>query len=88
MILFLNILEKFDKLPLFGTLDMSDFHRKSIIQFVEVLILMNSKMNSIHNFFLEILQRDCKLVILGTLGMLDHTIYQQAKNQLRPSSFP
>ena len=30
------------------------FHQKSIIQ-LEVLILMNSKMNSIHNFFLEIL---------------------------------
>ena len=67
---------------------MSGFHQKLIMQLLEVLNLMNSKMNSIHNFFLEILQRDCKLVILGTLGMLDHTIYQQAKNQLRPSSFP
>ena len=67
---------------------MSGFHQKLIMQLLEVLNLMNSKMNSIHNFFLEILQRDCKLAILGTLGMLDHTIYQQAKNQLRPSSFP
>ena len=53
---FLNILQKFNK-PLFlGNLDLSgNFHQKSIIQLVEILILMNSKMSSIHNFFLEIL---------------------------------
>ena len=30
-------------------------------------------MNSIMNLFLEILSRHCKLAILVTLGMLDHT---------------
>ena len=50
---FSNILQKFNKLPFFGTLYMSGyFHQKLIIQLVEVLILMNFKMNSIHNFFL------------------------------------
>ena len=50
---FSNILQKFNKLPFLGTLDMSGyFHQKLIIQLVEVLILMNFKMNSIHNFFL------------------------------------
>ena len=44
-----------NKLPFLGTLDMSGFHRKSIIQLVEMLILMNSIINSIHNFFLEML---------------------------------
>ena len=50
---FSNILQKFNKLPFLGTLDMSGyFHQKLIIQLLEVLILMNFKMNSIHNFFL------------------------------------
>ena len=41
-ILFLIILQKLNKLPFLGTLDMSGFHQKLIIQLVEVLILMNS----------------------------------------------
>ena len=71
--LFLNILQKFNKLPFLGAFDMSGFHQKPIIQLVEILILMNSKVKSIHNFFLEILQAHCKLAILESLGMLDHT---------------
>ena len=51
---FLLYCKNFNKLPFLGTLDMSGFHQKSIIQIVEVLILMNSIMNSIHDFFLEI----------------------------------
>ena len=41
-ILFLIILQKLNKLPFLGTLDMSGFRQKLIIQLVEVLILMNS----------------------------------------------
>ena len=58
-------MQKLNKLPFLGTVDMSGFHQKPIIQLVEVLILMNSIMNSI-------LQRHCKLVTLITLRMLDH----------------
>ena len=54
-ILFLNILQKLNKPPFLGTLDMSGFHQKLINQLAYVLILMNFIMNSIHNFFLEIL---------------------------------
>ena len=50
-ILFLNTLQKLNKILFSGALDMLGFHRKLIIQLVEVLILMNFIMN----FFLEIL---------------------------------
>ena len=50
-------LQKFNKLYFLGALDMSGyFHQKSIIQLVEVLILMNSKMNPIHNVFRDIVK--------------------------------
>ena len=49
-ILFLNILQKLKKLPFLGTLTCQAFI-KSIIQLAEVLILMNSLMNSIQNLF-------------------------------------
>ena len=35
-------MQKLNKLPFLGTLDMSGFHQKLIIQLVEVLTLMNS----------------------------------------------
>ena len=57
-ILFLNILQK---LPFLGTVDMSGFHQKLIIQLVEVLILMNSIMSAIMNyneFYNELIFRD------------------------------
>ena len=56
------------------------------------------KVNFISHFFFEILQRHCKLAILGTMGMLDHHhqkscyrfvgnfhAYLHAKNQLHYS---
>ena len=57
------------------------------------------KINMIMHFFLKILQRNSKLVILGNLDVPGHTpesinlncqfvIYFQAKNQPHPSSFP
>ena len=53
---FPNILQKFNKLPFFGYLHMPGyFHQKSIIQLEEIFILMDSEMNSIYNFFLEML---------------------------------
>ena len=58
------------------------------------------KINFIIHFFLKILQRNSKLVILGNLGMPGHThqkeqyeleeifdVYLQAKNQLHYSCF-
>ena len=60
----------------------------------------NSNEKKTH-FFLKILQRNSKLVILGNLGMLGHThpqwwcqlektftVYQQAKNQFHCLGFP
>ena len=57
------------------------------------------KINFITHFFLKILQRNSKLVILGNFGMPGHTpkaivsilsifdIYLQAKNQLHSEHF-
>ena len=59
------------------------------------------KTNFMTHFFFKILQRNSKIVILGNLGMPDHTylkwqyqfeetfdVYLLAKNQLHPSHFP
>ena len=60
----------------------------------------NAKINFITHFFLKILQRNSKLVLLGNLGMPGHThlklynpfeetsVYLQAKTQFHPSHFP
>ena len=61
------------------------------------MLICMQKINFISNVFLEIFQRNSKLVILGHLGMLGHThikwkyqflkisdVYLQAKNQLHP----
>ena len=49
------------------------------------------KFNFILHIFLEILQRCCKLVVLGTLGVYqfveNFNVYLQARNQLHPPWF-
>ena len=65
------------------------------------MLIYMQKVNFITHFFLKILQRNSKLVILGNLGMPGHThlkweyefeeifdAYLQAKNQLHSSCFP
>ena len=66
-----------------------------------MLICMHAKTNFITHFFLKILQRNSKLVLLGNLSMPGHThlklynpfeetfdVYLQAKTQFHPSHFP
>ena len=65
------------------------------------MLICIQKINFITHFFLKILKRNNKLVILGNLGMHGNihlnwqyqfektfNVYLQAKNQLRPSGFP
>ena len=65
-----------------------------------MLLIFMQKIILIPALFLEILQRYYELIILGTLGKLDHThqkqwhklvgnfyVYLQTKNQLDPSMF-
>ena len=64
------------------------------------MFICRQKINFILHDFYEILQRYCKLVVLGTLGMSGYThpkryyqfvdnfrVYLQAKNQLHPPCF-
>ena len=64
------------------------------------MFIYMQKINHVIHFFLKILQRSSKLVILGKLGMSGHThlkwqykfeeafdIYMQIKNQLCPWRF-
>ena len=37
-----------------------------------LMFIYKQKINHNSNFFFDILQRHCKLAVLGTLGMLDH----------------
>ena len=72
----------------------------SICSMLSCLSVCKKSTSSLICFFLMILQRNSKLVILVNLGMAGHThlkwqyhfeetfdIYQQAKNQLHPSHF-
>ena len=64
------------------------------------MFIWMQKISFISNFFFEILERNCKLAILGILGMLFHPhqkslhqfeanfhAYMHAKNQLHHSLF-
>ena len=70
---FFNVLQKYSKHFISGTLIMSGhFHQKLYCQLVETLIFIcMEKMNSIPNFFFEILWSYCKLVISSTFRILD-----------------
>ena len=78
-------------------------HQKILVSIFSKVSCLSAckKINCITHFFLNMLYRNSKLVILGNLGMPGHThlkwqyqfeksfnIYQQAENQLHPSCFP
>ena len=69
----LNVLQKYSKRLILGTLDMSvQFHQNYKSQVAQILIFICiQKMNTMPNLFFEILWSYCKLFISSTLRILD-----------------